>query len=319
MTAWKSESLSQNYISSKPLQGWPVSPLSLASRPPTTLPVSQDVGESPTPGSRGSRAPTMQVNRPTIAPFLTNSPTPIEPSMSPREIPTHENTRPVDALHIDSHNDPHFRPQNHSIGPGSKGKLPASYSLPSQQDDPFVDETSTSPIRAYRTSLPIRTRSNWTNAAAQDPGTQPPYMLSPVSTSHSRPATNVRSPMSPRRLSNGESSSHVTQQPNALQHAQASLTKHGMTVGPRSRERSQRKTGSEPPITIDQIWQTCFEPGGRSAHHFSRKLLRFNSEAEDPLKAFPALQKTLKRLKGNNGRNQVTHSPQLSLFRLELT
>lgn len=302
MTTWKSDCLPQNYISSKQLQGWPSSPLSLASWPQTTLPISQDVGELPTPGSRGPLVPSMQTNRPTIAPFLTNSPTPIEPSMSPREIARHESMRPVDALHIGSHSDPHFRPQNHSTSTGSKEKLPASDSSPSQYEDSFVDDVSN--IRANGSSLPIRTESNWKQAITQEP--EPELLRTETATSalHSRLATNVGSVISPRHPSNGESSSHVFQQPSALQHAQPSLA--GITVESGRGERSQRRTSSEPPITIDQIWQACFEPGGRSTH-FGRKLLRFNSEAEDPLKAFPALQKTLKRLKGNNGRNQVTN------------
>ncbi|KAK1839314.1 tein kinase 4-like protein [Colletotrichum chrysophilum] len=300
----ESDSSPRNYMS-KRQQGWPLSPLSLATRSQTTPIGPRDAYQSPTPIARSSRVSSMQTNKSSIATFLTASPDLMEPFMSPLNVSTHEYTRPVDALHIGRRSDPQFGPQNNSSGPGCKGKLPASYSLPSQQEGPFFDETSSSRFGTNRTSLPIRTGSNRKKTTAQEPGRQSPRILSPVSTLNSRPATNVGSTMSPQHLSNGESSSHVFQQPSALQHAKPSLA--GITVGSGSVERSQRKTSSEPPITIDQIWQTCFEPGGRSTHHFGRKLLRFNSETEDPLKAFPALQKTLKRLKGNNGRNQVNN------------
>ncbi|KAF0329873.1 hypothetical protein GQ607_003046 [Colletotrichum asianum] len=68
-------------------------------------------------------------------------------------------------------------------------------------------------------------------------------------------------------------------------------------------EGSQSETSSEPPITIDQIWKDCFEPGIRTTNNFGRKFW-FNSDI-DPLRVFPALEDTLSRLKGNSGRNQI--------------
>ncbi|KAK2770976.1 tein kinase 4-like protein [Colletotrichum kahawae] len=92
----ESDSLPRNYVSSKQLQGWPASPLSLATRSQTTTAGSRDSDQSPTPISRNSRVSSMQPNKSAFAPSFTASPDSIEPSIDPLDGLAHDKeTQPV--------------------------------------------------------------------------------------------------------------------------------------------------------------------------------------------------------------------------------
>ncbi|KAF4842412.1 PR5-like receptor kinase [Colletotrichum siamense] len=74
----ESDSEPQDYLS-KQRKGWPLSPLSLATRSRTTPAGSRDAGQVSTSTTRIQRVSSMQAIKSSIAPFLTASPGPMEP------------------------------------------------------------------------------------------------------------------------------------------------------------------------------------------------------------------------------------------------
>ncbi|KAL3303928.1 serine/threonine protein kinase [Colletotrichum asianum] len=301
----ESDNITQNYMFER-RRGWPTAPLSLAplaTRSQTTPPESAIADQSPIPISHSSRISSMQTSRPSIAPFLTASPGLMEPSMTPLDPSMNENGRLVNALHIQSQVDPRHGSQNLSIRSSPEVQLTASYPSLTVFHNVFHHEPSTLPIEGPDPILPIQFGSNGIEAIATEAKQPSSRTYPPALVHHSRYSTQNGRIDHPRLLSNGESTPREIQQPNTFRHARTSPTDDDATLRSGSDEESQSETSSEPPITIDQIWKDCFEPGIRTTNNFGRKFW-FNSDI-DPLRVFPALEDTLSRLKGNSGRNQV--------------
>lgn len=75
----------------------------------------------------------------------------------------------------------------------------------------------------------------------------------------------------------------------------------GSTGGILSNPPQRSDTTLENPVTINDIWERCFEGTGRLARFLNRRV-------RDPSEMFPALKPVLERVKETEERNQVCHS-----------